>query len=443
MTISTSQAEAFIKDIQPLLQDVAFMRAARYQQERNWTICLKLKETHYCRILQWLLSSHEGHGLRDFFLKRLLMAASQEASSSQQETEITLDQIVTASLGAAVVENEVMLDPANGQYQRLDLLIVDPMHRLVAVIERKDGSPLGADQLMPYERWISATYPDYRKIFILSDHNEREHDLNRNRAWIQIGDTWLVEALNEALIPGRLPPDMHQRLEDIVAHFDYEHPWRDTFFTGIQQELNQVTAIHRELIGRLADNPITDLTKQDIMTVHLSRLSAAEPIYRALLLRLQYGPILDELIERDAFQALQERLQDLYRDDTLCFEPEPHRLCITTQRMEALYEADDTLRYWPVSLVLSFPTPSASDLGEGVPGEDARPTISLEIDMEALGPERKEELRQVAERRGMKPSIRYASRTDTLPSEEAVLDNPLRLLPWLKELREMTELLDS
>jgi len=448
MDISVSQAEAFLKDFQPLLSAPAFPRLARYNQERNWFAYLNLQEGHYCSILQWLLSPQEGHGLDDFFLKRLLSEANMTALADPTSTMarhfserlqdrrwLHIDELHTYPLHSAMVEREVQTSTG----KRIDLLVVDPFLQMVVVIERKDGSGVRSNQLDHYQEWVEKAYPDYYHLLILSDSQGLDHQLDEATDWIQLDDSWLIDALKEALIPGRLSADMHQRLEDLLYHFDTEGAYRDPFFTGIENELNQFALDNRVAIQQLRKNPIAHLDSRSIMMHHLPNLNVndEDTRFRALMLVCRYQSVLSDLLARDSLNGLSDTLIKQCPGIALEFETYDEALHIGTRGMQAAWEADK-IADWPVYVSLVIPHQPTYTPEEGQDDKKLlQPTLTLTLDLLALGEDQQDQVRSLATAHGLTAKRRWAYKRQELTSEDAALSDMGRLIPWIQEMSAM------
>lgn len=445
MTISTSQAEAFLQNVQPLLSAPEFPRLARYNQERNWFAYLNLQEGHYCSILQWLLTPQEGHGLDDFFLKRLLAEANMTALADpasamtkrfskrlQDKLWLSIDELHTYPLHSAMVEREVPTSDG----KRIDLLVVDPFMRVVVVIERKDGSDVRSNPLDHYQEWVQEAYSGYYHLFILSDSHGRNHQLDNATDWIQLDDSWLVAALKEALIPGRLPADMHQRLEDLLYYFDTEVTYRDPFFTGIEKELNQFALDYRADIKQLRENPIAHLDSRSIVTHHLPNLDVSDKdtCFRALLLACRYQSVLSDLLARDSLNGLSDELIKQCPGIALEFETYDEALHIGTRGMQAAWEADK-IPDWPVYVSLVIPHQPGYTPEEGQDDKKlSQPTLTLTLDLLALGEDQQDQVRSLAKAHGLTAKRRWAYKRQELASEDTALKDTGRLIPWIQEM---------
>lgn len=448
MDITAQQAALFIKDMQQLLATPAFPLLARYNQERSWLSYLPLREKHYCSLLEWLLSPGEGHGLGDFFLKQLLTEANTTALANtssplairfsdrlEDDLWLELDELFTSSLQSALIAQEVPITDD----RRIDLLIVDPALYVVVAIERKDGSRVHSDQLRHYQRWVESNYPHYYQLFILSDSHEFEHDLEGAIDWIQLDDSWLIKALKEALIPGRLPENMHQRFEDLLYHFDGEGPYREPFYLGIERELDQFALRYRDIIQRLRHNPITKLSYTAILTKHLPSADANEEseVRRALLMACRYPTLMSDLLTLASLKELSNQLVQQHPGVALAFETYDEALHIGTQGMQAAWEAGD-ISDWPVYVSLIMPHQPSSTAEEAADDiMHTLPILSLTLDLLAMGEDQQDQTREIAKEYGLSSKRRWATKRLELFSEDAALNDPGHFDPWIKEMCAM------
>nr|WP_299242940.1 PD-(D/E)XK nuclease family protein [uncultured Halomonas sp.] len=448
MTITAQHANTFITAMQQLLSKPEFPRLARYNQERSWLEYFPLRESHYCSLLEWLLCPGEGHGLGDFFLKQLLTEANTTALANisspmakrftqrlRDKMWLAVDELLINPLQATLVAREVAITGG----RRIDLLIVDPIMELVVVLERKDGTKVNSGQLPYYQRWVESNYPDYYQLYILSDSQQFDHGLEDAIDWIQLDDSWLVSALKEALIPGRLPEGMHQRFEDLLYHFDTEGLHREPFYRGIETELDDFALRNRDIIQQLRNNPITELSYHAILTEHLPSADASEEseIRRALLLACRYPGLLGYLLMLDSLKGLSVQLVDYHRGESLAFDTYDEALHIGTRSMQAACEAED-IADWPVyvSLIMPHQPPHSPEESQN----DLRlskPTLSITLDLLAMGEDQQDQARELAKSHGLIPKRRWATKRLELPSEASALNDLARLTPWIQEMCTM------
>lgn len=223
--------------------DERFIRLMRYNESRHWLDFQSLKERNFRDMLAWLLNPREGHGLGDFFLMRMLQAVyrSEEVRDSPLhrlwEIFPSPFSLIGESLRLASVAVEVSCNVSQESKRRNDIVVVEPYKKILLIIERKDGSVASSRQLQAYRKWAEEAYEGYRHIFILSDSQDNEHEaLREAHGWVQVGDDWLAECLDEVVDKGMLPPYINQQLKDflkIVSDKEIE----DEYFDGLDEDL--------------------------------------------------------------------------------------------------------------------------------------------------------------------------------------------------------------
>ncbi|TDX26781.1 PD-(D/E)XK nuclease superfamily protein [Modicisalibacter xianhensis] len=446
MNLTAMDADHFIEDMQRLISKPEFQSLSRYNQERNWLSYLHLKESHYCSILEWLLAPDEGHGLGDFFLKRMLAAANRTAladkdsdiclsitSRLESGTWLGIDELFTHSLSASLVSREIV---SNEDAKRIDLLVVDPILQVVVAIERKDGSAVHTGQLQSYQHWVESNYPDYYQLFILSDSRGLNHCLPPSSPWIHLDDTWLIEALKETLIPGRLPDELNQRFEDLLYLFDEYGEYREPFYRGIEQELNQFALENRDILQRLRANSISNIETRAFMTRLLPNLDKGgeTTMRRALLLSCRYHTLLGDLLTRDSLTGLSEKINELYREAALEFEIYDETLRIGTKGMQAAWEAGK-IEDWPVWVTLHTPHQDCRATTQEMASEGSQlPTLTLNLDMKATAGMDKDKAKQLAIKHGLSLKPRWTYKRVELPSDSDAFNNLSRFKPWIEDL---------
>jgi hypothetical protein len=123
------------------------------------------QEVRHSDFLAFLLNPRQNHGLGDLFVKRLLQEAIQHTDFSQPITPIDLD---LWDLDDIEVRRE---------WQSIDILILDELHKLAVIIENKIDSGEHDDQLNRYHQVVKQHYPGYRVIgLFLTPEGEEASD---------------------------------------------------------------------------------------------------------------------------------------------------------------------------------------------------------------------------------------------------------------------------
>ncbi len=141
-------AKEFVGLMQSWMEDARFHQLVRYGQERHWLSATGLRETNHSDILAWLLDPAEGHGLGDFFLRRLLVEATTADDNALEVTRLvnggrwpSLVELFADGLHGFQVGREVPCGDVNigkrVEKGYLDLLLLDRKRKLAVLIERK------------------------------------------------------------------------------------------------------------------------------------------------------------------------------------------------------------------------------------------------------------------------------------------------------------------
>jgi len=446
-TDKVKDAQSFISNMTLLLEDPRFNALSRFNQNRVWFDLLSLKEIHYCTILEWLFSPHEGHGLGSFFLKRFLLAATSAAatdlsSNSSGQTHIqsglTIGQVHTVSLDQAVVGREIKTSLPDDEEGRIDLLILEPQSETVIVIERKDGSTVTHDQLRRYRSWVEKKFRGYRMLFVLSDSWQHSYTPESTDNWIQVDDSWLIDALKEALIPGRLPVSVHERLEDLLYHFDADGEYRDPFHHGIEKELQAFAFKHRNVLQRLQTNKFSRINARTALSEWISVVdqSSSDCVKQAVILANRHHTLLQGLIAIQCLEVIKDALEQKIVDIDLKFELFTNTMHIGTSPMQALVN-QKIVQCWPVTLKLFLPNKGNDDsLSESK--DYQTPTVEILMDLRAFGDSQYEKGKGLAISEGLEIRRRWASRTTEITHAE--LSDTASMANLIEEVKRMNKI---
>lgn len=111
-------------------------------------------ELRHSDFLGFLLDPRQNHGLSDEFVRLLLQKA---LTSANRILPISLIDLDVWNLTEVEISRE---------WQNIDLLLVDNIHRLVIVIENKIGSSEHSNQLQRYRQIVEHHYPDWNIVYI-------------------------------------------------------------------------------------------------------------------------------------------------------------------------------------------------------------------------------------------------------------------------------------
>lgn len=260
-----------------------------------------LLENQHSNLLAWCLSPNEGHGLGDSVIKDLLLAASIAASERAGHTGQSNDflkrwspgRIRGTSFGSAFVVRELGVSTAGDKVVRkgrLDLFIVDPVNRVLVVIENKTGSALTGGQLNQYEQAVKEdlqplrSFQDFDCLLLVLD---QWLDTVPSTAWIGVDYSFLEPSATKAKLQlsrgnpaAKLVLDYcrqhtdwaseeDERIDELSTSLALAYPgvmaamkviqkqsikdWADAALASDQSDLALFTKQHSELVARLVE----------------------------------------------------------------------------------------------------------------------------------------------------------------------------------------------
>jgi hypothetical protein len=163
MNITINELEDFIVNN----NDLEVLEA--YLNEFNIFEVLKSSEQElkHSNTLAFLLNPKEKHGLRDYFLKKLLIATI----VNNDNIKISPIEIDNLDLSDSIIKRE---------YKNIDILIESKENKFICVIENKINSQESDDQLLRYRNIIDSEYKDYKKMFVFLSPMGLEPSDNEN-----------------------------------------------------------------------------------------------------------------------------------------------------------------------------------------------------------------------------------------------------------------------
>ena len=270
-----------------LLSRPGFDEVARLSRNRHWFTYLPhlWNEQQRQACLLWLLTPTEGHDQGDYFIKRLLSATIEQAQeqavsiptpvsrdnnaqSNGAERHLTL---INQSYGSAVAAQEVQFIDVDESYRYIDLLVVDPDNQVVILIERKDGTCEHDNQLTRYLNHVVEQCGSSYSIFpLLMDSHNANHNASE-KGYVQLDDTWLIEAIDEVLNNNELEPTVRWNLSTLCNYVFAEH-WdakREPYYKGSNEAFNRFAEANADTLRHLFQSPCTHETQNgNSITVH-------------------------------------------------------------------------------------------------------------------------------------------------------------------------------
>ena len=173
-----------------------------------------LGETQHSKMLAWCLNPNEGHAQGDAVLKDFLIAAYQAAKKDGESSnaaffrEWTPGRVRTTSFGSCFISMEFGITTPANQKRRLDLLLIDPVNKIVVTVENKAGASLTPQQLNTYHETVKARLQDkpffseYLFAYVVVDQGldyREEDDLEvLKEEWALLTYDWLKPSAERA-----------------------------------------------------------------------------------------------------------------------------------------------------------------------------------------------------------------------------------------------------
>ena len=151
-----------IRDLFELENNTTFQQLNQQVNSFNTLKILKLEnhEIRHSNILSWLLNPKENHGLRDYFLCKMMEHLILIDENSHNQQYETIGRILNYSLMDSHVYREVKTD--NNRF--IDLLVVNHSLKTIVLIENKFYSSESENQLDDYLNFIQHTFDGFTII---------------------------------------------------------------------------------------------------------------------------------------------------------------------------------------------------------------------------------------------------------------------------------------
>ena len=151
-----------IRDLFELENDTTFQQLNQQVNSFNTLKILKLEnhEIRHSNILSWLLNPKENHGLRDYFLRKMMEHLILIDDNSHNQQYETIGRILNHSLMDSHVYREVKTD----KNRYIDLLVVNHSLKTIILIENKFYSSESENQLDDYLNFIQHIFDGFTII---------------------------------------------------------------------------------------------------------------------------------------------------------------------------------------------------------------------------------------------------------------------------------------
>ncbi|QCR31025.1 PD-(D/E)XK nuclease family protein [Lysinibacillus sp. SGAir0095] len=224
-----------IRDLFELENDTTFQQLNKQVNSFNTLKILKLEnhEIRHSNVLAWLLNPKENHGLRDYFLRKMvehLILTDENSNNSQNKT---VGEILNHSLMDSHVYREVKT--SNNRF--IDLLIVNQQLKTVFLIENKFYSTESKDQLDDYLSYIDESFKEFTVIPVYLTLDGEEPS---NQHYFILSYERIESILNTVLML------YNEQLSDNVYKFieDYNNILKEKYYPN-QSQIVQAIDIYR------------------------------------------------------------------------------------------------------------------------------------------------------------------------------------------------------
>lgn len=362
-------AEEFVSLIQAWMGDARFHQLVRYGQERHWLSATGLRETNHSDILAWLLDPSEGHGLGDFFLRRLLVEATTADDNAEEVArlvrkekwpglaELFADGLHGFQVGREVPCGEVVIGKRT-EKGYLDLLLLNRKRKLAVLIERKASRLAHDEQLAKYETWLNDHLKQYQVLRIVSDTGLVDQSKARDRRWLVVDDDWLLDSLRAAIRQNRASDVVCRRLGDYLATVQWSED-SDPYYSGIETDLDLFATEHKKEIKelrqmRILDIPVRRLNVRSLMGTLIPNLSHRKihgpgklAIEQAGELASRYAAVIEAVLDRSLYNTLEAEIEKAYPGDFAFWQ---RRRRSGEQEMWVTSSQYEDQEYWPLVL---------------------------------------------------------------------------------------------
>ena len=451
-------ADQFINLIQSWMGDARFHQLVRYGQERHWISATGLRETNHSDILAWLLDPSEGHGLGDFFLRRLLVEATTAEDNADEVArlvekekwpglaELFADGLHGFQVGREIPCGEVTIGKKT-EKGYLDLLLLDRKRKLAVLIERKASRLAHDQQLIKYETWLDTHLKQYKVLRIVSDTGLVDQSKARARRWLIVDDDWLLDGLRAAVRQNRASEVVCRRLADYLATVQWSED-SDPYYSGIESDLDVFAAEHKSEIKelrkmRILDIPVRRLNVRSLMGTLIPNLSHRKirgqgkiAIEQAGELASRYAAVIEAVLDRNLYNTLQAGIEREHPGEFAFWQG---RRRSGEQEMWITAKAYEDRNAWPLVLEVRQVESPADDLADE-PEPIARTRIRLRLHSKAFDDDGAELNAPTAVldvfKRQKTSHENVTLRSASIKKDELVAKD---LADWLKDLKRVTE----
>lgn len=358
-TITESQFECFLTD-----PNLARAIEASKRVDDVFDMINPSENQHSC-ILQWLFDPREGHGQGESIFKDFLNAAYEADVESVARQKLFLKwtpgQIaITGFQSLIVVREKEMVGKG-----RQDLLLVDPIHKFVILVENKAGAHWGEKQLKEYRtNLIKLTlkgkpYEGFMTGLVLLDRfKDGEPPANAElKRWAYIDYSWLEKAARRAEARAERGVEPGQQL--VIAYCRRQAEYESKEERALDELLARLAQSHREVaaaIGKARRKKCPE--KADLL---LNNVASQLWVWTH-----QYKDLAVTLEQQKALSFIKPQLIKNAGDDKLVFDLRKRAVYVAAQSWELLMDddRDDERPKWPVCIKVLEKSRNGAPIGD-------------------------------------------------------------------------------
>jgi hypothetical protein len=314
---------------------------------------IDLNETQHSNMLAWCLNPNEGHGQGDAVIKDFLIAAYNQSESSRFDNKQffsiwTPGTIRTTNFGSAFVAREFSIMRDDIKKGRLDLFIIDPLNKILIVVENKCRARLNATQLSDYHGAVKqqiarrGIFKEYEAAFIVLDEGlesyEDDYIKSLGNKWIFLDYSWLKNSGKRA----RLQVEKgNQAAQLLVAYCQKQAAWNTESEKRLSELAASLSMSHESVVKALRE-----IVNKDV--IELTPTDLRGPLGELLLFSKQHRELCQQLIRSQGIASIQlgikRSLPHLSSDQ---IETGRSRLSFVTPPIESLMKLEKN-GYWPM-----------------------------------------------------------------------------------------------
>jgi len=187
-----------------VLNNPELERLERILDDFNPFVAMKWtrQEVRHSCFLRWLLDPSETHGLGSYFLRQFVKYT---ASLSNQPSGISVVDLDSWSY---------LTTQVHAEWECIDVLIRDDVHKLIVLIENKVDSAEHSDKLARYRNVVEQQFPQHHKLFV---YLTVDSEMASDEGFIALGYADLVRLVSDTI--ERRNDQLHPSVSAFMASY--------------------------------------------------------------------------------------------------------------------------------------------------------------------------------------------------------------------------------